>query len=211
MLPQEFIEKIKIVPVVKIDNVTDTIPLMEAMCKGGIPIAEITFRTACAADAIKIAAEAMGDKMLIGAGTVINADQAKLAIANGAKFIVSPGFGKDISDVCNANNIAYVPGCVTPTEIMQAIACGHKIIKFFPASNYGGVSTIKALSAPFGDCVFIPTGGVNVNNINDFLAVKSIIACGGSWMVKDSLVKEGKFDQITVLCKEAIEAIGGNI
>ena len=180
------------------------------MCKGGIPIAEITFRTDCAADAIKIASDAMGDKMLIGAGTVINAYQAKLAIENGAKCIVSPGFGKDISDVCVENSIAYVPGCVTPTEIMQAVACGHKIIKFFPASNYGGVSTINALSAPFGDCVFIPTGGVNVNNINEFLAVKSIIACGGSWMVKDSLVKEGKFDEITALCKEAIDAIGGN-
>ena len=204
-----FLEQIKIVPVVKIDNVNDTLPLMKALCDGGIPIAEITFRTACAGDAIKMASENFGDKMLVGAGTVINATQAKLAVENGAKFIVSPGFAREISDVCNEAGITYIPGCVTPTEIMAAISCGHKIIKFFPASNYGGVQTIKALSAPFGDIVFIPTGGVNATNINDFLAVKSIIACGGSWMVKDSLVKEGKFDEIVQLCKEAIRVIGG--
>lgn len=209
MEARKVIEQIKIVPVVKIDNVSDTLPLMNALCEGGIPIAEITFRTACAAEAIKIASENFGDKMLVGAGTVINAEQAKTAIENGAKFIVSPGFGKDISDVCVSAGVAYVPGCVTPTEIMAAISCGHKIIKFFPASNYGGVATIKALSAPFGDIVFIPTGGINANNINDFLAVKSIIACGGSWMVKDSLVKEGKFDEIVKICKEACAVIGG--
>ena len=209
MNARETIENIKIVPVVKIDNVKDTLPLMDALCEGGIPIAEITFRTSCAADAIKIAAENFGDKMLVGAGTVINASQAQVAIENGAKFIVSPGFGKDISDVCNKYNVAYVPGCVTPTEIMAAISAGHKIIKFFPASNYGGVSTIKALSAPFNDIVFIPTGGINANNINEYLAVKSIIACGGSWMVKDSLVKEGKFDEIIKICKEACAVIGG--
>ena len=209
MEARKVIEQVKIVPVVKIDNVSDTLPLMNALCEGGIPIAEITFRTACAAEAIKIASENFGDKMLVGAGTVINAEQAKTAIENGAKFIVSPGFGKDISDVCVSAGVAYVPGCVTPTEIMAAISCGHKIIKFFPASNYGGVATIKALSAPFGDIVFIPTGGINVNNINDFLAVKSIIACGGSWMVKDSLVKEKKFDEIVSICKEAINVIGG--
>ncbi len=206
---KQFIEQVKIVPVVKIDNVEDTLPLMNALCDGGIPIAEITFRTTCAPEAIKIAAENFSDKMLIGAGTVINADQATLAIKNGARFIVSPGFAKEISDVCNEAGIVYVPGCVTPTEIMGAIACGHKIIKFFPASNYGGVATIKALSAPFGDIVFIPTGGINANNINDYLAVKSIIACGGSWMVKDSLVKEGKFDEIVKICKEAVAIIGG--
>ena len=209
MNAREFIERIKIVPVVKIDNVKDTDALMNALCEGGIPIAEITFRTSCAPEAIKIASQKYGDKMLVGAGTVINAEQAKLAIQNGAQFIVSPGFAKEISDVCNKAGISYVPGCVTPTEIMAAIACGHKIIKFFPASNYGGVATIKALSAPFGDIVFIPTGGINANNINDFLAVKSIIACGGSWMVKDSLVKEGKFDEIVKICKEAVSIIGG--
>ncbi|MBO7177961.1 MAG: bifunctional 4-hydroxy-2-oxoglutarate aldolase/2-dehydro-3-deoxy-phosphogluconate aldolase [Clostridia bacterium] len=209
MNAREIVEQIKIVPVVKIDNLNDTLPLMKALCDGGIPIAEITFRTSCAADAIKLASENFGDKMLVGAGTVINATQAKLAVENGAKFIVSPGFAKEISDVCNEAGITYIPGCVTPTEIMAAISCGHKIIKFFPASNYGGVQTIKALSAPFGDIVFIPTGGVNASNINDFLAVKSIIACGGSWMVKDSLVKEGKFDEIVELCKEAVRVIGG--
>ena len=209
MNAREIVEQIKIVPVVKIDNLNDTLPLMKALCDGGIPIAEITFRTSCAADAIKLASENFGDKMLVGAGTVINATQAKLAVENGAKFIVSPGFAKEISDVCNEACITYIPGCVTPTEIMAAISCGHKIIKFFPASNYGGVQTIKALSAPFGDIVFIPTGGVNASNINDFLAVKSIIACGGSWMVKDSLVKEGKFDEIVELCKEAVRVIGG--
>ncbi len=205
---RKVIEQIKIVPVVKIDDLNDTLSLMNALCEGGIPIAEITFRTSCAAEAIKIASENFGDKMLVGAGTVINATQAKIAIENGAEFIVSPGFGKDISDVCVESNVVYVPGCVTPTEIMAAVACGHKIIKFFPASNYGGVATIKALSAPFGDIVFIPTGGINASNINEFLAVKSIIACGGSWMVKDSLVKEGRFDKIVKICKEARAIIG---
>lgn len=201
------IESVKIVPVVKLDDVCDTIPLMQALCDGEIPIAEITFRTACAPEAIKIAVDNFGERMLIGAGTVINAVQAQLAIKNGAKFIVSPGFGKDISDVCLENNVVYVPGCVTPTEIMEAVSCGHKIIKFFPASNYGGVSTIKALSAPFGDIVFIPTGGINANNIKEYLSVKSVIACGGSWMVKDSLIKEKKFDDIVRICEEAVEAI----
>ncbi len=209
MNARDIIEKIKIVPVVKIDDVNDTLPLMNALIEGGIPIAEITFRTACAPEAIKLAVDNYGGKMLVGAGTVVNQEQASLAIKNGAQFIVSPGFSKEISDICVENNIAYVPGCVTPTEIMSAVSAGNKIIKFFPASNYGGTSTIKALSAPFGNIVFIPTGGVNANNINDYLAVPSVIACGGSWMVKDCLVKEKKFAEITEICKEAISIIGG--
>ncbi len=209
MNARDIIEKIKIVPVVKIDDVNDTLPLMNALIEGGIPIAEITFRTVCAPEAIKLAVDNYGGKMLVGAGTVVNQEQASLAIKNGAQFIVSPGFAKEISDICVENNIAYVPGCVTPTEIMSAVSAGNKIIKFFPASNYGGTSTIKALSAPFGNIVFIPTGGVNANNINDYLAVPSVIACGGSWMVKDSLVKEKKFAEITEICKEAINIIGG--
>ncbi len=203
------IEKIKIVPVVKIDDVNDTLPLMQALIEGGIPIAEITFRTACAKDAIKLAVENFGDKMLVGAGTVINAIQANTAIESGAKFIVSPGFSREISDICKTNGIPYVAGCVTPTEIMASVEAGNDIIKFFPASNYGGIGTIKALSAPFTGIVFIPTGGINANNIRDYLSLPTVIACGGSWMVKDSLVKEKKFDEIASLCKEAISIIGG--
>ena len=187
MVPREIIEKVKIVPVVKIDDVNNTMPLMNALCEGGIPIAEITFRTACAAEAIRIASENFGDKMLVGAGTVVNASQAKIAIENGAKFIVSPGFGKDISDVCVQNNIAYVPGCVTPTEIMQALELGITVIKFFPSHIYGGLKAMKALSGPFPQVKFIPTGGVDKNNIDEYLAWDKIYAVGGSSFVKEAL------------------------
>ena len=176
-------EKTRCVPVVVLKNIEDTIPTLSALCDYGIPTAEITFRTACAADAIKLGREKFPD-MLIGAGTVINAAQARAAVDAGAQFIVSPGLGLDIARVCREADIPYIPGCVTPTEIMQAIDLGLTTLKFFPANIYGGMDAIKALSAPFPQIKFVPTGGVDQNNLDEFLACDKIAAVGGSFFVK---------------------------
>ena len=176
-------EKTRCVPVVVLKNIEDTIPTLGALCDYGIPTAEITFRTACAAEAIKLGREKFPD-MLIGAGTVINAAQARAAVDAGAQFIVSPGLGLDIARVCREADIPYIPGCVTPTEIMQAIDLGLTTLKFFPANVYGGMDAIKALSAPFPQVKFVPTGGVDQNNLDEFLACDKIAAVGGSFFVK---------------------------
>ena len=176
-------EKTRCVPVVVLKNIEDTVPTLGALCDYGIPTAEITFRTACAAEAIKLGREKFPD-MLIGAGTVINAAQARAAVDAGAQFIVSPGLGFDIARVCREADIPYIPGCVTPTEIMQALDLGLTTLKFFPANIYGGMDAIKALSAPFPQVKFVPTGGVDQNNLDDFLACDKIAAVGGSFFVK---------------------------
>ncbi len=183
---------VKVIPVVVINKVEDTIPTMQALCDGNLPVAEITFRTACAEEAIKIATQNFPD-MYVGAGTVINLDQCVRAHKAGAKFIVSPGLSKEVALYCNENNLPYYPGCVTPTEIMQAIDLGLKVVKFFPANVYGGLKALKALSAPFPQVKFIPTGGVDRSNIDEFLAFDKIEAIGGSFFVKEALEKmEGK-------------------
>lgn len=197
------IEKTKIVPVVKIDDIKDTVLLLNALKNGGINIAEITYRTSCAKEALKIAVKEFPD-MVIGAGTVINKQQAEEALSIGVSFIVSPGFDEEIAKFCNSKNTPYFGGCVTPTEIMKAISLGNNIIKFFPSENFGGIKTIKALAAPFPQIKFMPTGGINLNNIRDYLSFNKVIACGGSWMVKDDLVKSGNFEKITSLSSEAI-------
>lgn len=179
----EQIQKLKIVPVVVPANIGDTEPTMQALCDGGLPVAEITFRTECAAAAIRLACEKFPE-MLIGAGTVVRADQAEHAIACGAKFIVGPGFSPAVAEVCRRKGVLYLPGCVTPTEIIAAMDAGLEIVKFFPASDFGGLGTIKALSAAFPAMRFLPTGGVNEENVKDYLAFSKIIACGGSWMMK---------------------------
>ena len=176
-------EKTRCVPVVVLKNIEDTIPTLGALCDYGIPTAEITFRTACAAEAIKLGREKFPD-MLIGAGTVINAAQARAAVDAGAQFIVSPGLGLDIARVCREADIPYIPGCVTPTEIMQAIDLGLTTLKFFPANVYGGMDAITALSAPFPQVKFVPTGGVDQNNLDEFLTCDKIAAVGGSFFVK---------------------------
>jgi 2-dehydro-3-deoxyphosphogluconate aldolase/(4S)-4-hydroxy-2-oxoglutarate aldolase len=176
-------EKTRCVPVVVLKNIEDTLPTLGALCDYGIPTAEITFRTSCAADAIKLGREKFPD-MLIGAGTVINASQARAAVEAGAQFIVSPGLGLDIARVCREADIPYIPGCVTPTEIMQALDLGLTTLKFFPANVYGGMDAIKALSAPFPQVKFVPTGGVDQNNLDEFLACDKIAAVGGSFFVK---------------------------
>lgn len=200
------IGEMRIVPVVKLDNLEDTLPLMKALEAGGIMSAEITFRTACGPDALALAARECPN-MLIGAGTVINKAQAKLAIQCGAQFIVGPGFSKEVAKVCNKAGVVYLPGCVTPTEIMMAINAGLDVVKFFPAENYGGINTIKSLAAPFSAIKFIPTGGISAANIGEYLAFSKVLACGGSWMVKDSLIKAKEFEKITALSKEAMEVI----
>ena len=182
----DFLSQYKAVPVVVIKTVEDTVPTLKALCDGGLPVAEITFRTACAAEAIALGVKEFPD-MHIGAGTVINGDQAQKAIDAGAQFIVSPGLSAEVAEVCKNAEIPYLPGCATPTEIMQAIAMGIEIVKFFPANVYGGLNAIKALSGPFPQIKFLPTGGVDMSNINDFLAFDKIVAVGGSFMMKGNI------------------------
>ena len=181
-------EKTRCVPVVVLKNIEDTIPTLGALCDYGIPTAEITFRTACAAEAIAYACKNYPE-MSIGAGTVINAEQCEAALAAGAQFIVSPGLSVDVAIICNERGIPYYPGCVTPTEIMTALELGITTVKFFPANVYGGLSALKALSGPFPQVKFIPTGGVDRSNIDEFLAFDKIAAIGGSFFVKEALEK----------------------
>lgn len=188
MTVDELFSDIRVVPVVVIQELTEAIPTLSALCEGGLPVAEITFRTACAAEAIALGVKVFPN-MHIGAGTVINAEQAKKAIEAGAQFIVSPGLSAEVAEVCKQNEIPYLPGCATPTEIMQAITLGITTVKFFPANVYGGLSAIKALSAPFPQVKFLPTGGVDMNNITEFLACDKIVAIGGSFMMKGNIVE----------------------
>ena len=178
----------KFIPVVVIKELSETDKILTALKNNGINCAEITFRTACAAEAIAYAAKNYPD-MEIGAGTVINASQCEAALEAGATFIVSPGLSPDVAKICNAKNIPYYPGCVTPTEIMAALELGITTVKFFPANVYGGLKALKALSAPFPQVKFIPTGGVDRSNIDEFLAFDKIAAIGGSFFVKEALEK----------------------
>ncbi|KXL53445.1 putative KHG/KDPG aldolase [Anaerotignum neopropionicum] len=204
---QKRIEELKIVPVVKLDQAEDAKPLAEALIAGGLPIAEVTFRTEAAYESIKIMSEI--PQMLVGAGTVINVEQAKLAVEAGAKFLVSPGFSAEVVAYAKENNIPVFPGVCTPTEVMAALAMGLTVLKFFPAENYGGLNTIKALTGPFPNIRIMPTGGINEKNIKEYLANPKIIACGGSWMVKDTLIKEKKFDEIEKLTASAVALVQG--
>ena len=178
-----FIQQYRVVPVVVFNTVDEVRPKLRAMCDGGLPIAEITYRTACAGDAIQIAVKEF-PQMLVGAGTVINRQQAEEALSYGAKFIVSPGFSEEVAALCNEKDIPYLGGCVTPTEIMTALSYSCKIIKFFPCSNYGGLATMKALAAAFPAVTFLPTGGISDKNLAEYLAWEKIFAVGGSWMMK---------------------------
>lgn len=198
----EQIQKLKIVPVVVLNKLEDTLPNVGALVKGGLPVAEITFRTACAADAIRLAVETYPDA-LIGAGTVINAEQCEKAIDCGAKFIVSPGLAPAVAEVCKKRGVPYLPGVVTPTEVIQAIDLGLTTLKFFPASNFGGLKTIKAICAAFPQIRIMPTGGVSEENVNEFLAYDKIIACGGSWMMK------GTPEEIEEKTKRAVALVNG--
>ena len=181
----------KCIPVVVIKEIGETDKILTALKNNGINCAEITFRTACAKEAIEYAVRNYPE-MSIGAGTVINAKQCEDALEAGAQFIVSPGLSVSVANICNERNIPYYPGCVTPTEIMQALELGITTVKFFPANVYGGLKALKALSAPFPQVKFIPTGGVDRSNIDEFLAFDKIVAIGGSFFVKESLEKMGE-------------------
>lgn len=197
-----------IVPVVVLDDAKDAVPTARAMVAGGIDVMEITFRTAAAADSIRaVAAEV--PEMLVGAGTVVNLEQCKLAVECGAKFIVSPGYDEEVVSWCCDNGIAVCPGCVTPTEIMMALKHGLKVLKFFPANVYGGLGAIKALAGPFGGVKFIPTGGVNLQNLGEFISDPHIHAVGGSWVCPKGDIAAGNFEKITQLCKESRKALLG--
>lgn len=203
----DILEKVKetcIVPVVVLESADDAVPLAQALINGGIPCAEVTFRTAAAEESIRRISQAFPD-MFVGAGTVLSIEQVDKAVGAGAKFIVSPGFDPEVVDYCLSKNIPIFPGCVTPSEISQAVKRGLKVVKFFPAGNFGGVSTIKSLAGPFVGLKVMPTGGVSMKNLAEYLECKHVLACGGSWMVKADLIKEGKFDEIEKLCKEAME------
>ena len=197
-----------VVPVVVLDKVEDAIPTAKAMAAGGVDTMEITFRTACAPDAIKAVAENCPE-VLVGAGTIINVEQAKLAVEMGAKFIVSPGFSDEVVGWCVANNIPVAPGCVTPTEIMGALKHGLKMVKFFPANVYGGLNAMKNLSAPFVGVKFMPTGGVNAANVREYIDAPFIHAVGGSWVCPKADIAAGNFEKITKLCAEAHQAAFG--
>lgn len=202
----EQFKELGIIPVVVLDDAKDAAPLAKALCDGGLPVAEVTFRTDAAEESIRIISEQFPD-MLVGAGTVLTTDQVNRAVAAGAKFIVSPGLNPRIVKYCVEKNIPICPGCTNPSDIEQALENGLKVVKFFPAELSGGLPMIKAMAAPYVDVMFMPTGGIKPSNVRSYLEYDRIIACGGSWMVPGNLVKDGAFDQITALTKEAVEIV----
>lgn len=202
----ERMKEFGVVPVVVLDDAKDAIPLADVLCEGGLACAEVTFRTEAAEESIRLMSEKYPD-MLVGAGTVLTIDQVERAVNAGAKFIVSPGFDPEIVDYCLEKEIPVFPGCITPSEVAQAVKRGMKVVKFFPAEQFGGVASIKAMAAPYTMIKFMPTGGVNANNLKDYLECDKIICCGGSWMVKGDLIKAGEFDKIREMTKEAVALV----
>ena len=202
----ETIQKMGVVPVVVLNDTKDAAPLAKALAEGGLPCAEVTFRTEAAEESIRIMTTEYPE-MFVGAGTVLTIDQVDRAVGAGAKFIVSPGFDPEIVDYCISKNIPVLPGCITPSEVTQAVKRGLEVVKFFPAEQFGGVATIKALAAPFTSVRFMPTGGISAKNLADYLGFKKIIACGGSWMVKGDMVAAGEFDKIKEMTAEAVQLV----
>ena len=197
---------IGIVPVIKIDNAKDAAPLAKALIDGGLPCAEVTFRTAAAKEAIAIIAKEYPE-MIVGAGTVLTTAQVDDAIEAGAKFIVSPGFNPEIVKYCQSKGCPIVPGINNPTGIEQALTLGLDVVKFFPAEQSGGLAKIKAMAAPFPMFKVMPTGGVSLKNLGTYAACPVICACGGSYMVTADLIENGKWDEITELCKKSVEIV----
>ena len=202
-LEEQFYEY-AVVPVVVLDDAEDAAPLAEALIKGGLPCAEVTFRTEAAEESIRIMNKKYPD-MLVGAGTVLTTEQVDRAVATGAKFIVSPGFDPEIVDYCMEKNIPVFPGCVSPSEVAQAVKRGLKVVKFFPAEQAGGLAMLKAMAAPYTMLKFMPTGGINTKNLKEYLGFSKILCCGGSWMVKGDMIKNKEFDKITEMTREATE------
>ena len=207
---QNLIKKISdigVVPVIKLSNPQrDAKPLADALCAGGVPVAEVTFRAAGAADAIRIMVESHPE-MLVGAGTVMNEQQVDEAIAAGAAFIVTPGLDIEIVKYCQEKGITVFPGCTTPTDYHAAFKLGLEVLKFFPAEQSGGLAKIKAMAAPFPMFKVMPTGGVSLKNLATYAACPVICACGGSYMVTADLIDNGKWDEITELCKKSVEIV----
>jgi 2-dehydro-3-deoxyphosphogluconate aldolase/(4S)-4-hydroxy-2-oxoglutarate aldolase len=201
----EKVLQMKIVPVVAIHDAGHSDALANALVEGGLPCAEITFRTAAAADAMRAMAK-RGD-MLVGAGTVLTIDQVKQAVDAGATFMVAPGLNPKVVGYCRDLNIPIIPGVATPTDIETALDLGLKILKYFPAEAFGGLKTLKAISAPYPAVKFIPTGGINADNVIAYLEHPNVAACGGSWMVKSALIAAGQFDKITSLTREAVNLV----
>ncbi len=202
----EKLSQFGIVPVVVLDDAKDAAPLAKALCDGGLACAEVTFRTAAAEESIRIMATEHPE-MVVGAGTVLTTEQVDRAVNAGAKFIVSPGLNPKVVKYCLEKGIPVTPGVVTPSEMEQAIELGLEAVKFFPAEPSGGLNMIKAIAAPYTMLKFMPTGGLNPQNVTSYLQYDKIFACGGSWMVKGNLVKKGAFDEITRLTKEAVELV----
>ena len=200
--------KIGIVPVIALDDAKDALPLGKALLAGGIACAEVTFRTAAAEDVIRTLTKELPE-MLTGAGTVLTTEQVDRAVAAGAKFIVSPGLNPKVVEYCVNKGIPVTPGCSTPSDVEIALEYGLDVVKFFPAEASGGIAMIKAMSAPYGGVKFMPTGGINAGNINNYLSFNKVLACGGSWMVDKKLIAAGNFAEIERLSREAVETILG--
>ena len=193
-----------VVPVVVLNDAKDAVPLAEALVKGGLPCAEVTFRTEAAEESIRRMSEKYPE-MLVGAGTVLTTEQVDRAVGAGAKFIVSPGFDTEIVDYCLEKNIPVFPGCISPSEVAQAVKRGLKVVKFFPAEQAGGLPMLKAMAAPYPMLKFMPTGGISAKNLKEYLGFEKILCCGGSWMVKGDMIKNGEFDRIAEMTREAVE------
>lgn len=197
---------LKVIPVVAIDSADAAEPLADALCEGGLPCAEITLRTDAAVASIRVLS---GRKdFLLGAGTVHSVDQARSAVEAGARFVVTPGFNPRTVNWCVENKIPVFPGIATPTDLEMALEHGLNVVKFFPAETLGGVKTLKAFSGPYGGIQFIPTGGISAANLKDYLNLSCVLACGGSWMVKPDLIRDGRFDEVQRLTKEAVQLAG---
>jgi len=200
------ITSLGVVPVVAIDEAKDAFALGEALVAGGLPCAEITFRTAAAEESIRTLSQEFPE-ILLGAGTVLTIDQAKKAVDGGAQFLVTPGFDEAVVTWSMAQEVPIFPGVATPTEINMALRHGLNTLKFFPAEALGGVKTLKAIAAPYGDVRFIPTGGINPKNLPDYLKLPAVVACGGSWLVKKTMIAKGEFNTITKLVREAVQLV----
>lgn len=200
------IECMGILPVIKLNDAKDAVPLAKALCEGGLPCAEVTFRTEAAEESIRLMHEAYPD-MVLAAGTVLTTEQVDRAVAAGASVIVSPGFDPEVVDYCISKNIPVMPGIVTPSELAQAVKRGLTRVKFFPATAAGGIKMIKAMCAAYTTVRIMPTGGINTSNLEEFLSCDKIFCCGGSWMVKGDMIKAGEFDKIQKMTEEAVALV----
>lgn len=204
---QKAISEIGVVPVIKLSNPTrDAAPLADALCAGGVPVAEVTFRAAGAAEAIEIMTKTHPE-MLVGAGTVLTTEQVDAAVAAGAQYIVTPGLDVELVEYCQKKGVTVFPGCTTPTDYHAAYKLGLEVLKFFPAEQSGGLAKIKAMAAPFPMFKVMPTGGISLDNLGTYMASPVVAACGGSYMVTDKLITEGQWEEITRLCRRSVEIV----